>query len=322
MAVAINENLPIFDKDSFVPPSKRHLSSVSFENTIEPVLRRYNVTSPQKALLNRAIENETLGFVGYHGAKRDFRIYQDIIRFAFEEVLRIPIREDFHFLRTPGNPQLNVNSAEEFLNRHPGKINDTLPTESAQLLSMNMALYENLGVESQSTVYFFTKNTNWVTYSYESKIEPFFQAIGLDPDDVDRAFAIGRSKLPSSGVLLQIFDSSETPYDLADSQTYLAHGGGNPYLPKEPISKTMADKNKKRFPQIRLILNNKTTLNPFSKMVVRRYDLATPEQRANYETAMRNYFSSLSVDVAKRDRYIEKISRIWGQNLESLKAAA
>lgn len=309
--------------NSFIPPSKRHLSVHSLEKDVWPRLTRYNATPEHKSLLNRAIENEKPGFVGYHGARREFRIYQDVIRMVFEEVLHIPIREDFHFLRTPGNPRLNVNSAKEFLDLHPKSINDDLPLESSQLLSMNMALYEHFnGDHNQFSVYFFLKDTNWGKHDYEAKLEPFFKALGLDPSAIAGAFEIARRNLPSGGVLLQIFDTSIEEYGIADRQTYLAVRTGGRYHIQEPISKLIGDNGRKSFPQFRFMLNNKTTLNPYSPIAIKRYDLATPAQEKAYDAEMRAYFRALHVDAVKKDNYIQRISGIWEKNLEALKSAA
>lgn len=319
------DSLGVFSADNsdlFESPTKRHLQNHPFSTYIWPELRKQNATTKHRMVLKRAMNQEKMGFFGYHGGKRDVRIYQDVIRFAFEEVLHIPIREDFHFLRTPGYPDFNINSAKEFLDAHKTEIIDTLPLESSQLLAMNFALYENYLRPAECSPYYFVKNSNWKQYDYEKKLIWFFEAIGLDPAAIHGAFEIARSSLPNGGVLLQMFDTSEKSYALANSQAYVSHGRGRRYYPEKKLSDFILDNSKRAFPEIRMVLNSETTLNPFSSLSIQRYDISTREETAAYKEKMRAYFRSLNVTEAKRDEYIDKISSIWKQNLKSLQVAA
>jgi hypothetical protein len=299
------------EKAAWTGPTKRHLRYEAYWK-IEPYLLSHNVTPEMNQILQEAISQEEEGFMGYHGSKQDFRIYQDMIRFGLEEVLQIPIRPDFHFLRIPGDPDLNVNSASAFLKNHPRDINDDLPLEAKQLLSMNMSLYGNYKDQNQFSVYFFARNTHWGnhTYNYEKQLIPFFKALGIDPAYIHGAFSIAKECLPSSGVLLQIFDSSEN-YQLADSQTYLAKTNGKRHELKKPISHLLQDPECKIFPQFRYVMNNQTTLNPHSPISMKRYDLATPQAQAEYEKKMRSYFHALPVDKAAKNAYADRLHKIW-----------
>lgn len=298
---------------TYIPPSQRHLSRHRIDKEIGRYMQKYRISSRHRAVLDLAIKQEKPGFFGYHGAKQDFRIYQDIVRYVFEEVLQIPIRKDFHFMRAPGHPDLNVNSAKEFLKKHPLDINDGGKAESSQLLSMNMALYENYWDPHQFTVHFFSKNNNWKKYDFKKKLIPFFQVLGIDPSSIDKAFAIAHSKLPSTGVLYQIFDTSGR-YRLADRHTYLSKSNGKKYLPQKPVSALLTDMGRTCFPQIRMIMNNRVTLNPSAPISIQRYDLTPPDVEALYDAEMRTLFRSLEVDKAKKEAYVEKMTAVWNRS--------
>lgn len=58
----------------------------------------------QLPLLKKMIaKEEESGFFGYHGCSQRYRIFQDILRAVFEEVLDLEIPYDFQFLRIPGD---------------------------------------------------------------------------------------------------------------------------------------------------------------------------------------------------------------------------
>ena len=76
---------------AFLRPSERYLISHPLAK-IKPHYKVYGVTPEHVKVFDTAIAAEKDGFFGYHGARKEFRIYQDIIRFGIEEILGIPIK--------------------------------------------------------------------------------------------------------------------------------------------------------------------------------------------------------------------------------------
>lgn len=295
----------------FLGPTERFLIANPLDK-IKPHLKAMGIKESHVKIINQAIAEETLGFFGYHGARREFLIFQDIIRYGIEEILGIPIRADFHFLRIPGHPKLNVDSISEFFAKHPGGINDNLPIERLQLLSMNTALYSPYQEPWELSLNYFTKNANISKHDYEEVLIPFFLMLGIDPVYIPEAFKIAEAMLTrKSGVLIQFFDTSL--YELADQQAYFSLVRGERLLPNDPISQLLLDINQTKFPQSRLVLNNRNTLNPYSSLSMKRYTLTSSDEFAAYQNALRKYFQSLPFDEFQKENYRAQLLSLWEQ---------
>lgn len=296
---------------TFVSPTKRFNATHDL-NSIFSKFRSYGTTDRHFKLFEEVIQKETSGFFGYHGARRDFRIFQDIIRIAIEELMQIPIRPDFHFFRVPGDPKQNVGSAKEFLIRHNNNVFDDLPLEGQQILSINMALYEFYWNDTNCSVYFFVRDTNWAIHSYEEKLKKFFMLIGIDPVYIHEAFEIGRKNLNNSAVLFQFFDTSN--YKMLNEQTYLSNISGRVYASKDTPSQIILNNEISSFPQLRLMMDNEHALNPFSYLTVKRYDLNDAQTLKNYEKKLRAYIQTLPVDVSQKEIYKAQLLKMWNKN--------
>jgi hypothetical protein len=60
-------------------------------------------------------------------------------------------------------------------------------------------------------------------------------------------------------------------------------------------------------PQLRLLIDNRYTLNPYSNLVVKRWDLNDKERVAKYEAEMRKYIRNLKTDSKKVKEYKAKL---------------
>lgn len=106
----IHPDLSAFlSQETFVSMTERFLSKVSIEELIgkresssETTFSDFkeNLMEQIPFLLNIAAQEDKTVF-GYHGAPQSFRVFQDVVRIIYEEVLDIPIPADFHFLRVP-----------------------------------------------------------------------------------------------------------------------------------------------------------------------------------------------------------------------------
>jgi hypothetical protein len=74
-------------------------------------------------LLLAIVDHEELpGFFGYHGCSQQYRIYQDILKAVFEELVQTPLPDDFQFMRIPGDPEFDLEEgAKTFLQMYERK---------------------------------------------------------------------------------------------------------------------------------------------------------------------------------------------------------
>lgn len=300
---------PTATDTTFVAPTKRFNTTHDLKSIFSK-FRSYGTTDKHFKLFDKVIENETKGFFGYHGARRDFRIFQDIIRIAMEEILDIPIRDDFQFFRVPGNPKQNVGTAHEFLVRHNFDVFDDNALEGQQILSVNMALYEYYWNDTNCSIYFFVRDANFAMHSYEDKIKPFFLLLGVDPAYIHEAFEIGRKNLNNSAALFQLFDNSVN-YEMVNKQTYLSHISGRVYQSKDTPSQIITNTAISSFPQLRLMMDNQHALNPFSSLGVKRYDMNEPETIQKYEQKLKSFIQTLPVDVSQKELYRAQLLDMW-----------
>ncbi len=274
---------------------------------------------------NKIAENEDWGHIGYHGANQGYRIYQDIIRITLEEIVNIPIRDDFHFLRVPGDKDLNVQTFKEFLYYWGEHIDNKNDVRAKQLLSLNFGIYSNFDSTGSSSIGLFVKDKSRTKIDYAKNLKPFFNKLGINHKYLHGLFLIGKKWLDEEGgILLQISENShlsdlnQEAYNFADEHCYPAKRGGHLYG-KSPISyhyqhvmtKSYISKRSDIAPQLRLLLDNKYTLNPYSHLVVRRWDLYDKKTVAAYEKELREYIRNMTHDPIKAALYRDALLYIW-----------
>lgn len=287
-------------------PTLRYLSTHSLDH-IKFYMGKFGVTEEHVYALNDAISNERKGFFGYHGASREFRIYQDVIRFAIEEILGIAIREDFHFLRVPGDPSLNFESADEYLMlSHAKKLPDGA-SDKQVCLPINIALYENFYFEELCSIAGFVKESHHSLF--EKLLIPFFDQLGIDPKNIQKAFQIARAKIPNKGILLQFFDTPN--YELLDKFAYCSLSTGKRYFSNTAVSEILLNPMQTAFPLLRLVINNRQITNPYSSLVIKRYDLTSDYSLQAYEDALRHYLKSLPADRSTSEKYKAELLSLW-----------
>lgn len=298
----------------FSSPTERYKKAHSMHQ-VEAVLNSLHATALNKEMFQRMIGNETAGFFGYHGGCRDYRIFQDIIRIGIEEFLAIPIRFDFHFLRVPGLDELKYGSAEEFAGKNP-VYNDNLYSTMTHILSLNIALYQSWEDTRGFTPNYFLQNTPWKDVYFDDRLKPFFANLGINSKCIPEIFKLARKYVPKNkGFILQFFDAShenwhETPYALLDDQAFAGnhtHKFADAPLPSRYlINSTLGN-----FPQLRLVLNNYYALNPYSSLIMLRYQTMHPAHEIEYEQALRKYMRALPYDEHKAEAYRKKLLNFW-----------
>lgn len=305
-------------------PTEQLIKRESWER-IESKLNRMKVPSDLIPYFNSISAQETWGHIGYHGTNQRFRIYQDIIRFTVEEILSIPVRDDFHFVRIPGDPELNLKTREEFFEYWGKKIDNKSELRAKQLLSLNFGIYSNFDVEGSCSVNFFVRDFSKTKIDYEKFLTPFYKKLGISPKALNDLFAIGEKWLDEeAGILLQFSENShltdpyQEAFNLADKLCYPSKKGGFLHGSSQIsvhygriLSDVYVNSDVDIAPQIRLVISNQVSLNPFSQLTVRRWDHYNAETIRDYEAEMREYIRNLSYNKDNVQEYREKLLKTW-----------
>lgn len=293
--------------------------------TIKKYLSKYGVSEKLHPLFDSIMKTEDWGHIGYHGANHGFRFYQDVIKFTFEELLEIPIREDFQFFRIPGDTDLNLDSVDEFF-KYWGKknVNNKDSTRAKQLLSLNYGLYSNFTSVHSCSIYLFT-NDKSKKIDYEKNLAPLFTKLGISTSNLKSLSAIADKWLSKNGgVLIQVFESPNLiedtgeAYNFADKQAYPAivkgYRSGDQLISvhyQRAMSLKYVQKSINISDQLRLLLNTRYTLNPFSSLSVRRWDLEDKKNIKSYERELRDKIKTFKVDKEKAKKYRDSLLEIW-----------
>jgi hypothetical protein len=315
-------------------------STVEYYGPTEMLLARESKEKIQSFLLKQKVSNdlmpfldsisaeETWGHIGYHGANHNFRFYQDVIKFTIEEILAIPIREDFHFLRVPGDPDLNLHSINKFMDFWgEGQIDNRDEMRTKQLLSLNYSIYSNFEIPGCCSASLFARDASALHVDYVKELEPFYDNLGINTKKLQRLKALFEERLTdSSGILLQISEgshlhhSNQEAYNFADKQCYPSIRGGYRYdnnliSVHYQIAMTFDYVNKSAniSDQLRLLLNTRHTLNPYSDLKIKRWDLQDPKKIQAYENLMRDMIRNFKFDRKKVANYRQLLMRKWKQ---------
>lgn len=284
-------------KGQFIAPSCRFLSKHSLDR-IFTQLKSYDISLKERQDFCSMMALETEGFIGYHGGCSDYLLFQDLIRFVVKDVLKIQVRDDFHFLRIPGTEALCFDSAYSFLKAFGEGVDDTTPYVRQHILSLNIALFQSYDFPLELTPRYYLQNQPWTTPDYWTLLLDFAERVGIQRSDFESIIALGRSLLPQDrGMLMQLYVDGSDPYPFIDDHLYAAYSGGKP-LEKCRASYFITS-SVQEFPQLRLVINNKHVLNPFSRLRIRRYDVLTDRQRQSYQKAICRSIQALTVDEVK-----------------------
>ncbi len=292
-------------------PTERFLSSHSYES-IKYILKNYFVSSKDETLFSSLIKKENDSFIGYHASSMDFAVFQDIIKFTIEDVLKIPMPQDFHFFRNPLDSNLIYETAHDFNQSLliPNSGYDDNPSIRQHILSLNIDLYQSYEAPWDLTPRYYLQNQTWTKPIYEEILKDFFRQVGLNPKFVSSIYAKARSNLPlDRGVLFQFFIKNQE-YLVTNTHFYVAKSGGAHISNLSPTD-VLLDYNRRSFPQLRMVLNAKSTLNPFFKISMQRSDDLTNSQRKKYETLLRNEIKNLPVESNKLLKSKEKLLQLW-----------
>lgn len=312
--------------ETYTKPTENFLAQTVYEGMWEK-LEALGVSKENEVLFYKIIANESPGFFGYHASSgQEFRILQDVIRIAMEEALEIPIPANFYFLRFPADPDLNLDSVDDFFGRHE-VIDNRGSLKSKQLLSLNIPLYGSIERKKSCTVAYFASSQ----YLPKDKIQispmltHFFEEMGVEKGDAAETVAKILEKKDllneKQGIILQFFDRSHISkgidhyFELIDAFGYATDLRAGVPMEDTLSSHHLLD-DQKPYPQLRLVMSNFSTLNPFSDLAVLRYDNQDPSSVALWEQHVRTCIQQMAIDKAAKEQYKKALFSLWG--LESV----
>jgi len=285
-------------------PTERYVDSYPLEE-IKYSLRLDNVTFENRPLYDKAVEQEAFGFVGYCGASGNFRVYQDLIRMVFEEVLGVSIPPDFHFLAVPLYPQRTVKNLDDIAKAYFEKNSNPYAVVNG-LFPMNISLYSShnrlgycplkdffLGIERNKM-----EDLYWL-----------FDYLEIDSGIIDQAVAVAKESFGAEfRVLLQFFDNGLESYDFIDTQCYSAWPNGHPFK-NQALSDYVCGR---EFPpQFFLLLDERGVLNPNAPFVIKRHAKVQSSKIKAYEGHVRGLIKAAMFNVEKCDAYRKELKQIW-----------
>lgn len=294
----------------FVSPTKQYVNEVTLDQ-IKYNLRGKGVGLDYREVFDKAIAEEKVGFMGYHGDNLDFLVYQEIIRIFIEEVLEIPIRKDFHFVSTPFRINDSIGSLEDLFKLF---VNDVYYSQIIldNTFPLNFSLYSNHNRLGLNTVLNFSKNVGDGANLQRKELRYIFEKLEMDSDLLEAIYDISHEYLDSqAGIFLQFFDNSTIPYEFGNARGYASYPNGF-IAENDLISEYFLNNHLVEFPQeLRLVLDVSGILNPKSPITIKRYTKIQPGKFKAWEQKLRELICSAYFDPLKRDVLRKDLLHKW-----------
>ena len=274
------------------------------KQTIEEALRAH-VSLVNKNLFDRIAHHEEPGCIGYHGSTQSFRLYQDCIRFILQDIVQIDIPEGFHFFRIPLDPYFSY--------IHKNDVPSAEHYDRSLFLWVNYAIYGNHRNMGSCSYYYFTTDGSAAKQNYSKHLRPLFERLEMDGSQIDAIFSSAMKHLErNEGVIFQLFDVSghmkgRGYYDLADAHCLT----GKPILYSDEL---LAIAPQAFYGEVRMLLSNQTTLNPYSYLKMKRFDRMTASETKSYEEELRAWLRALSFSKEKAERYKQELLDVWNKH--------
>lgn len=295
----------------FESPSKRQMTLTAIDQ-IKYNLKIKGAGLDYRELFDKAIADEKIGFIGYHGDDLDFLIYQDIIRIIVEDVIEIPVKKDFHFIAIPLSTEYSFQSLEELSSLFV-KDKYQAHTIAKNTFPLNFAIYSNHNCAGLNSVINFSKNLAEASLRHrKEELGLLLEKLEMDPQLIETLFDIAYQRLDSkTGVLLQFFDHAISPYAFGNAVSYASYPNG--FLAENRlISEYFLDNSSGEFPQeLRMVVNVRGVLNPTSPLSIKRYTKIQPNKLKAWEQDLRMLIKAEAFDPDKRDELRQSLLQVW-----------
>lgn len=311
-------DIPWKDRFPYRATTQRFLGKISY-NEIDSTLRNQSFVLTQREFFEQVTGQEERGHIGYHASGHRFRVFQDIIRIVFEEVLNLEFKKDFYFFRLPGDPNVfGYSSAYDFLSKN-FPIDDNIPYQRDQLISTNFTPYNNYNQKYECTAVFFEKSLSFKPPDFMWNIIVLFDFLGMPDDKIPKLFQVGQMlEEYEAGTLFQFFDLSHqdpknrNAFEFVDRYCYPCIKKGVP----QAINKTFSDLlqgtlDTKFLNQYRIVVDHSCTLNPYGPLLIKRYDLIPHSVIKKYEEKLREIIRSIPYDKGSVKIYKARLAEYW-----------
>lgn len=298
----------------FQSATNRFLSRVPI-NIVLGEMHANNIATDDTPFFLDLAAKETKNFVGYHGGCSEYRIFQDLIKCIVTDVLDIEVRNDFHFLRVPGEGVLSYNKAQDFLasfQANNTKLHDTIPDVRYHVLSLNISLFQSYNAPWDFTPRYYVENKSWTKPDFWNILLDFAEKVGFQRSDFQMVIDEAQKVLPRDrGMLIQFFDGSTKTHAFTDKHFYPSYSGGKSYGSEKP-SYYLFSQYITEFPQFRLVINDQDVLNPLkSPLIMRRYDKLSKQERNIYEQTLHDWIRSTPVNTVKAKKVRKALLNLW-----------
>jgi hypothetical protein len=208
---------------------------------------------------------------------------------------------------------------------------DTEKVQQSLLVAMNLSIFGNYKNTACCSAKIFLKNQSILNGDKNliADLQAFFTLLGLDPEIATRMWEEGKQILEEGGAkhgcLLQFYDESalrgEKPFSFVDENAFVSFKHAiplnctNPTDPSEYIQGTLFLKNNKKDLELRLLMNNGTTLNPFSPLRMVRHDELSQKDSQRILKQMKQILRKSLKDEAKILSYKEALENMWNTTL-------
>lgn len=271
----------------------------------------YSPGEPATEKSETQVQQDLMNFISKHASNKSAMLE------ALTEWFKNPLQAE------------RTDEEDEFLFPILHPFDDTAKEQQALLLSMNIALFSNFTLPSESTAHVFAKgqSIDLNNGSVQKKLKKFFKIAGIDETIADTIYSYADSLLNiEQGVLLQFFDIKDTEAARThlDTASYVCATYGQPnfsILPSLAVPNFLSMKCTEidnselghliLHPQLRLICIPSSTLNPFSWLKIKEYDMLNSHDKEQLREFIRMQIVHAQRDPAKVTDYKTYLDTIW-----------
>lgn len=297
-------------------------------NDLSTRLKTYSV--PQDYSLTPPLFNQHLPAVADVINRKLIEYYPEADRVSFRAWLEEMLAETYDIERIFQLRELDLEDKShiQFIDTFFFPFDDTTQPQQSMLVSMNVSLFGNYEVSGCFTPGILMENSSVLEgdNNLEKLLREFFDSLGLDPSLVDLMWSEGKMILEEEGVttgaILQFYDESAfsgvLPFSFVDKNVFVCIKHGKPVPGLIPSKYIQGDylltKNSKDL-ELRLVMNNHTTLNPFSSIRMVRHESLSEEASQKILFKIKEHLKNSSRDSEKIQSYVYTLESLWEREL-------